>query len=166
MVDSIETAQMYDGRNTVDRYVCKKCGNQMFTTYKDKGVTPFTVVCRDCKGTMYHDGTYPMTSIPSCIQVLKWYRPSLEQTLRMNESQIWHILHGGLVLDEKPDCHGQKLFTEEEIGVIKRLISGDVKEVFTDYRKKMSDKMEKDAPECSWPTILEQINSINKQRII
>lgn len=39
LTKEIESMCIYDGRNTVDRYVCEKCGGLLHTTYKDKGVT-------------------------------------------------------------------------------------------------------------------------------
>lgn len=102
LVNSIEEMRMYDGRNTVDRYVCKRCGAHLYTTYIDKGVTPFTIQCRRCSvGTMIHDKTFRKETIPSYIVVLGWYRPTLEQTLRMSEGAISHVLKGGLFLEDE-----------------------------------------------------------------
>lgn len=40
-------------------------------------------------------------TIPSYIVVLGWYRPTLEQTLRMSEGAIFHVLKGGLFLEDE-----------------------------------------------------------------
>ena len=103
LVSEIEGMRMYDGRNTVDRYICDTCGHMMHTTYKDKGVTPFTMHCSKCKGTMYHRQTFEKESVPGWVPVKAWYRPTLEQTLEMDEGTIEHILNGGLILEETYD---------------------------------------------------------------
>lgn len=100
LVSSIENTKMYDGRNTVDRYICDTCGAMMHTTYKDKGVTPFTIVCPKCGGIMYHRYTFEKDSVPDWVEIKNWYRPSLEQTLLQNQGTIEHILNGGLLLEE------------------------------------------------------------------
>jgi len=38
LIDDIESMSIYDGRGTVDRYECKKCGAIIHTTYAEKGV--------------------------------------------------------------------------------------------------------------------------------
>jgi hypothetical protein len=100
IVNSIEDAKMYDGRNTVDRYICDMCGCMIHTTYKDKGVTPFTIRCPKCNGTMYHRQTFRKDTVPNWVKVRNWYRPTLEQTLSMTDGMIQHILKGGLILEE------------------------------------------------------------------
>ena len=102
-VSKIEEVRMYDGRGAVDRYICDTCGHMMHTTYKDKGVTPFTVRCPKCNGTMYHKKTFRKDTVPGWVDVKNWYRPTLEQTLRMPEHTIEHILNGGLILEKKND---------------------------------------------------------------
>lgn len=98
LVSEIESIDMYDGRNTVDRYTCDCCGYMVYTTYKDKGVTPFMIRCTRCGGTMFHDKTYNKEIVPKHIIVLDWYRPSLKQTLKLSEGEIDHVLNGGLLL--------------------------------------------------------------------
>lgn len=96
MVEGIENAKMYDGRGTYDTYVCEKCGNQMITTYKDKGVTPFTMRCGDCGGVMMHVQT--KTTVEPGVRVNEWVRPTLEQFLKMPNAVQEHVLKGGLIL--------------------------------------------------------------------
>ena len=49
LINNIESIPMYDGRNKgIDVYVCNKCGHKFYTKYKDKGVTPFVIKCRNC----------------------------------------------------------------------------------------------------------------------
>ena len=100
LVSEIEEIKMYDGRGTVDRYICDTCGHMMHTTYKDKGVTPYTMRCPKCNGVMYHKQTFRKDTVPDWVEVKNWYRPTLEQTLREGQSTIEHILNGGLLLEE------------------------------------------------------------------
>ena len=62
MVQTIEAAKMYDGRGTYDLYECHTCNCKKFTTYKDKGVTPFMLTCPNCKNGMQH--TYTLRNVP------------------------------------------------------------------------------------------------------
>lgn len=100
LVNKIEEMRMYDGRGTVDRYICDTCGYMLHTTYKDKGVTPFSMRCPKCNGTMYHKQTFRKDTVPCWLEVKNWYRPTLDQTFEMPESTILHILDGGLLLEE------------------------------------------------------------------
>ena len=100
LVSEIEEKKMYDGRGTVDRYICDTCGYMMHTTYKDKGVTPFVMRCPKCGGDMVHRQTFKKDTVPDWVQVKNWYRPTLEQTLKMPSGRIEHILQGGLILEE------------------------------------------------------------------
>ena len=100
LVNEIEGIKMYDGRGTVDRYICDTCGHMTHTTYKDKGVTPFTMRCDKCGGTMYHRKTFTKESVPDWVEVKNWYRPTLDQTLKESQPVIEHILNGGLLLEE------------------------------------------------------------------
>ena len=85
---------------TVDRYTCDTCGYMMHTTYKDKGVTPYTMRCPKCKGTMYHKQTFIKETVPDFVEVKNWYRPSLEELLKTDEGIIEHVLDGGLLLED------------------------------------------------------------------
>lgn len=100
LVEGIENARMYDGRGTVDRYVCEDCQNIIFTTYRDKGVTPFTMKCRRCGGTMCHDKTYRKNDVPNYVLVFEWYRPTIDEVLKMSDGMAAHILSGGLLLED------------------------------------------------------------------
>lgn len=100
LVIEIERKIMYDGRGTVDRYTCDTCGHIIYTTYRDKGVTPYTIKCERCGGTKYHDKTYDKRTVPGYVMVMDWYRPSLEDVLKMSDGMIEHVLNGGLILDE------------------------------------------------------------------
>lgn len=96
MVDTIDGANIYDGRGTYDLYQCEKCSCEKITTYADKGVTPFIIGC-SCGSNMQH--TKSFKSVPDYIRVFKWKRPTLEQTMKLSDGQIEHVLNGGLILD-------------------------------------------------------------------
>ena len=96
----VENMEIYDGRNTVDQYQCGKCHFRVFTTYKDKGVTPFATRCPICGGLMQHNRTFSKDTFPEDIRVLNWYRPELKHLLKMNEPEIDHVLNGGLILEK------------------------------------------------------------------
>lgn len=95
MVSTIEESKIYDGRGTYDLYRCEKCANDIITTYADKGVTPFMTIC-SCGGSLQHEKSFQ--SVPDYVRVLKWKRPTLEQTMKLSDGLIEHVLSGGLVL--------------------------------------------------------------------
>lgn len=104
LVAEIESAQMFDGRNKgVDLYQCKDCGFQFYTRYKDKGVTPFTVRCRNCDhGTAVHEKTITeQTASFMGFKVHNWVRPTFEQLLKLSDGAIEHVLNGGLMLEDE-----------------------------------------------------------------
>lgn len=105
LVAGIESAKMFDGRNSgVDIYVCEKCGKQFCTRYKDKGVTPFTIKCRrvECGATMIHRGTISEQEAEhNRIVVHNWVRPTFEQLLTLDAGAQDHVLRGGLILEEE-----------------------------------------------------------------
>lgn len=103
LVSEVENMRIYDGRGTVDEYICNRCGDSTFTTYRDKGVTPFVMRCRKCGGDAVHRNTNPKGSVEhirTLVKVHDWYRPSLDDVLKMEEGMIDHILNGGLILSE------------------------------------------------------------------
>ncbi len=109
LTSNIEGLRVYDGRNAgVDVYVCEKCGKQLYTRYKDKGVTPFTVGCRskECRGTMIHENTISeFDAMLNKLTVHNWVRPSFEwldkQRKKGKDGLIEHILNGGLMLESE-----------------------------------------------------------------
>lgn len=100
LVSEIEEKKMYDGRGTVDRYICDTCGHIIHITYKNKGVTPFVMRCPKCSGDMVHKHTFKKDTVPGWVEVKNWYRPSLEEVLKMDKGTTEHILNGGLILEE------------------------------------------------------------------
>lgn len=116
LVSGIETAEMFDGRNKgVDIYQCKECGFQFYTRYKDKGVTPFTVRCRNCNhGTAFHVKTISeqMASFLG-VKVHNWVRPTFGQLLKLNEGAQKHVLNGGLMLEDELDNEDETIVKEK-----------------------------------------------------
>lgn len=123
MVNSFESAQMYDGRGKgVDVYVCDDCGAVFYTRYKDKGVTPFAMRCRKCKkGTMVHKDTIPESAgqvLELTHKIHNWVRPTFEQFLKLNEGSMQHVMQGGLMLEDeltledKENKDASKVFSE------------------------------------------------------
>ena len=105
LVDGIESARLFDGRNKgVDIYVCEKCGTMFCTKYKDKGVTPFTIKCRrtECGATMVHRGTISEQEADvSRLVVHNWVRPPFEQLLTLDAVAQEYVLKGGLMLEDE-----------------------------------------------------------------
>lgn len=124
LVSGIETAKMFDGRNKgVDIYQCKECGFQFYTRYKDKGVTPFTVRCRNCdRGTAVHDKTITeqMASFLG-VKVHNWVRPTFGQFLKLNEGAQEHVLNGGLMLEDELDNEDEN-FVKEKFGKVQEIL--------------------------------------------
>lgn len=93
---------VYDGRGQgVDVYYCRFCRNKVYTRYKDKGVTPFAMLCPKCHKTMTHD--YDITEEKAAsigVKVVNWVRPSLEWLLKHRKA-LKHVLGGGLVLENE-----------------------------------------------------------------
>ena len=93
----VSTSNYYkiDLENRVNCYVCT-CGHVTKTKDIDAGVTPFLHKCENCgqhaKSTFYND------IAPNQNPTQEWYRPTLEQTLKLrnNEAMIDHIMNGGL----------------------------------------------------------------------
>ena len=116
MVAGIETAKMFDGRNKgIDIYVCKKCGKQFYTRYKDKGVTPFTIKCRHCEhGTMIHVQTIPeQVANVMPFEVHDWVRPTFEQLQTLSDGAIEHVLNGGLMLEDELGSENENIVKEK-----------------------------------------------------
>ena len=95
-----ESMDVYDGRGKYDQYECEVCGNKIFTTYGEKGVTPFTTVCPRCRGTMFHNATF--NEAPEGVDVIKWVRPSYRSYRKSTDAVKDHINKGGLVMETKP----------------------------------------------------------------
>lgn len=102
MAVSIEAANIYDGRGTFDVYKCNRCGFSIVTTYKDKGVTPYTISCKKCGvGTMFHTETLALPHPDT--DVINWIRPTFNQFKKMQPGAQEHILNGGLIMEREPE---------------------------------------------------------------
>lgn len=124
LVSGIETAKMFDGRNKgVDIYQCKECGFQFYTRYKDKGVTPFTVRCRNCDhGTAIHEKTITeQTASLLGVKVHNWVRPTFDQLLKLSEGAQEHVLNGGLMLEDELDNEDEN-FVKEKFGKVQEIL--------------------------------------------
>lgn len=123
LVAEIESARMYDGRNKgVDLYQCKDCGFQFYTRYKDKGVTPFAVRCRNCDhGTAIHEKTITeQTASLLGVKVHNWVRPTFEQLLKLSEGAQEHVLNGGLMLED--ELEKDKSIVKEKFNQVQELL--------------------------------------------
>ncbi len=105
LVAGIESQKMYDGRGKgVDVYVCEKCGKHFYTRYKDKGVTPFTIRCRnkECNATMFHRQTITEHDAQANgLVVHNWVRPTFEQLKKLSVGAVSHVSQGGLMLEDE-----------------------------------------------------------------
>jgi ribosomal protein S27E len=100
MAADIEAAPLYDGRGKgIDVYRCQQCGEEQYTYYRDKGVTPFLIRCNKCGQIAQHRTTLKDMGVDH--RTLKvWVRPTYEQFTRLERGLRDHVLRGGLVLEE------------------------------------------------------------------
>lgn len=96
-----EDLKFFDGRGTFDLYVCDKCSCELVTTNAVKGVTPFTIRCRRCGGTMFHTKT--SRNVPSSVKVVRWIRPTYEEYSKMSTCQRqWFNLRCRFIMAKNP----------------------------------------------------------------
>lgn len=100
LVDVIEKIEMFENCGGMSRYKCIKCGCKIHTVHKDKGIPYFMIKCARCGSMMYRDAFAYRMSVKDYTVIGEWYRPSLEETFKLNESEISHILNGGLLLEK------------------------------------------------------------------
>ncbi len=96
LMEDVKTNEYYTRINLTNRtnvYTCKN-GHLTKTRDIDAGVTPFMHECKTC-GEIATSSFYTDTH-PELQPVQEWYRPSLEEVLRMSEGMREHILSGGL----------------------------------------------------------------------
>lgn len=108
MVAEIESAKIFDGRGKgVDVYCCEECGEEFYTRYADKGVTPFTILCRHCgHGTAMHVKTISeqratIIAVLGGAKIHNWVRPTFEQLCKVDKGYVEHVLNGGLMLEDE-----------------------------------------------------------------
>lgn len=103
--DPKNTINVYDGTGTVEVYICDKNPvHRLYTYYKDYGVTPFTIECKECRKNreihaMCHRKTLKCDSdkVRGRLADGYWYRPGLWYFLTHPEERE-HLLGGGLIL--------------------------------------------------------------------
>lgn len=97
LMQDVATNDFYkiDLSNRVNCYVCK-CRHITKTKDIDSGVTPFIIKCERCNG--YAESTMYRDIAPEQQPTMEWYRPSLEDVLKMTDQSglLEHILKGGL----------------------------------------------------------------------
>lgn len=98
IVSKIEDTKLFDGRGKTNCYTCQKCGKVIKCRDIDKGTTPFMITCEKCQNMMH--SSFYMDDIYINVEVShEWYRPSLEEFVKMEiQSEIQHVLNGGLLL--------------------------------------------------------------------
>lgn len=99
LLKDVESNDFYkvDLTNRINCYVCS-CKHITKTKDVDAGVTPFMINCESC-GQSAHS-TFFKDIVPDKPHTWEWYRPSLNQVLKMrkNEWMLDHVLMGGLEL--------------------------------------------------------------------
>lgn len=99
LCEKLNNTPCYDGRGTYDKYECGDCSAVQWTTYKDKGVTPYTIKCQ-CGGMMRHTQTYAQK--PNA-HVKHWVRPSYQEYCYLSDAMKEHVRNGGLILKTLTD---------------------------------------------------------------
>ncbi len=98
LLQEVSTKDFYkiDLTNRVNVYSCA-CGNKFKTIDRDAGVTPMFLMCDVC-GTLATSSFYKDIA-PELEPTTEWYRPNLNQLLKMrskDNGMIEHVLSGGL----------------------------------------------------------------------
>jgi hypothetical protein len=97
LLDEVKTNDFYkvDLTGRVNCYKCR-CGHITKTKDIDAGVTPFIFNCEKCGKNSF--STFYKDIAPAQKPTFEWYRPALEQVLKMgkNPALLEHILDGGL----------------------------------------------------------------------
>lgn len=97
LISKIKSGEYYGNIDLVNRvncYVCPSCNHITKTKDIDKGTTPFMHFCERCgelaRSTFYRD------ILPVKQAVHAWYRPSLNETVKLKGADLDHVLKGGL----------------------------------------------------------------------
>lgn len=98
LIDEVKTKKFYTDVDLTNRVNCYACARGHITKTKDvdSGCTPFMLTCEVCGGlahsTCYNDIAKDQEP------TIEWYRPTLEQLLKMREDpgMLEHVLNGGL----------------------------------------------------------------------
>lgn len=101
----IADKDMFDGRGKINMYSCIH-GHPTITIDKHKGRTPSILPCPICGGEAKSwSYNLPHSSVGELTPKYEWYRPSLEEFLRMGQPTLDNILEGGLLLRELEEKH-------------------------------------------------------------
>jgi len=99
LMQDVATSDYYkvDLSNRVNCYQCD-CGHTTKTKDIDAGVIPFFFKCEKC-GSSLAKSTFFKDVIPERKATFEWYRPTLEECLRLRNksAMLDHVLKGGLV---------------------------------------------------------------------
>ena len=97
----IEIVKHYEDKDAHTKgnvYICVACEKVTMTVYKDAGVTPFMLKCHHCgefaRSTM---GAVNPMDLP--VRGV-WYRPDLDEFLKVSQSEQEHVYQGGLLYRE------------------------------------------------------------------
>lgn len=88
-----------DAAPRINAYTCEACGGVTVTVDRDRGVTPFIIVCRarpDCDWRATSAFYRPPDGVGEPTH--EWYRPSEPETAALGESTQRHVAQGGLLL--------------------------------------------------------------------
>ena len=99
MLASIEQNKesMAEKKGMVNCYTCESCGHVQKLMYADTGVTPFIISCNVCTSG-HSKSSFLRDTRPFVIAEQEWFRPSLEETLKLKSDwELEHVLNGGLL---------------------------------------------------------------------
>ena len=79
-------------------YICKNCHHVDKYYYTESGTTPMVVECTKCKKRGSFSGMM-RDLLPNAEPNQEWFRPSLNETLKMahHPHMLHHVLNGGLL---------------------------------------------------------------------
>lgn len=79
----------------LNRYTCQTCGGSIITIDRDKGVTPFMLLCRakaGCNGHMYSSFYRGVQGKPT----FEWRKPTSAELAKSSLAMQQHFEQGGL----------------------------------------------------------------------
>ena len=94
----VQTNEYYtkvDLTNRVNCYVCPS-GHITKTKDVDAGVTPMFIQCETCQAQAR--SSFFKDIAPDKLPTQEYYRPDLNQTLKLKPEMLDHVLRGGLML--------------------------------------------------------------------
>lgn len=98
LMDSVKNDDYYkfNPDTVINNYVCTSCQHITKTKSVDVGVIPMMFTCEKCKKQA--KSTFFKDYAPSQKATIEWYRPTLQQVLKMRNKpwELEHVLKGGL----------------------------------------------------------------------